>query len=230
MKRLYASVWIFVCLFAVTARAQDAGSAAASKNVIFDIKIVDTNTQTPEELEAIAKDPNRLNQMLSEGKAKLIAGTKTYCVVNEQTNVRTGQRVPVQTATLPTYQPPRLSNLTNQAPQQPSEGQHIAVGIPQIQYENTGLNLTLEPRLKKDGTTDLVMRIELTMLTTDTGRLTPTFLTRNFMGVIKLKYDQSPMIIEMFQNEVPGQSSAQTNPVNAMRGSFFILLSAKIAD
>jgi hypothetical protein len=230
MKRVYAGMWIFVCLFAVSARAQDANSAPPLKNIIFDVKIIDMDGQTPETMETIARDQDRLNQMLAEGKVKLIAGTKAYCLVNELTNVRTGQRVPVQTATFPVFQSPGNNKANSPAPQQGTDVPHLAAGIPQIQYENTGFNLNLEPRLKRDGTIDLSMRIELTMISTDTGRLTPTFLTKNFMGTIKLKQNQAPIILEMFQNEFPAQSSTRASSANALRSNFFILLSTKTVD
>src|SRR5688572_13922964 len=117
MKKIYASVWIVVCLFAITASAQDSTSAPTQKNIAFEIKIVDTDARTLEAMEEIAKDQNRLNQMLSEGKAKLIASTKVYALFNERTFMRVGQRVPIQTATLPTFQPPRSNPAPNQTPQ-----------------------------------------------------------------------------------------------------------------
>jgi hypothetical protein len=230
MKRIYASLWIFVCLFAVTARAQDSVSATAQKNIVFDLKIVDIEGQTPEAMEAIARDQNRLNQVLSEGKAKLIAGTKVSALLNVKTSMRTGQRVPVQTASLPIFQSPGNHPANSQTPQQGSGAPQPAGGIPQIQYENTGLSLDFEPRLRPDGSIDLFFRIEMTIVSTETGRLTPTFITRTLTSSIKIKQNQPPIILEMFQNEFPAQSPAQTSPANALRGNFFILLSAKVVE
>jgi type II secretory pathway component GspD/PulD (secretin) len=230
MKRIYASLWIFVCLFAVTARAQDGGLAAAQKNIVFDVKIVDIDAQTSEAMEAIASNQNRLNQMLSEGKAKLIAGTKVSALLNAKTSMRTGQRVPVQSATFPTFQSPRNNNANSQIPPQGSGVPQPAAGIPHIQYENTGLSLDFESRLKPDGLIDLIFRIEMTTLSSHTGNLTPTFITRILTSSIKIKQNQPPIILEMFQNEFPVQSSAQASPANPLRSNFFILLSAKVVD
>jgi hypothetical protein len=230
MKKIYAGLWIFVCLFAVPVSAQDSGSAPIPKNLVFELKIVDTEARTPEAIEEIARDPNRLNQMLGEGKAKLIAGTKVYALLNEKTSMRIGQRVPVQTASLPAYQAPRSHN-TNEQNSQPAAGVPLAAaGIPQIQYEHTGFNLDFEPRLTRDGTINLIFRIEITVLSSESGRLTPTFITRNLSSVVKIKQNQSPIMLEMFQNDFLAQSSAQTTPANTLRGNFFILLSAKTVD
>ena len=230
MKKIYASLWIFVCLFAVTTRAQDSGLASAQKNIVFDVKVVDIDAQTSEAMEAIARDQNRLNQMLSEGKAKLIAGTKISTLLNAKTSMRTGQRVPVQTATFPTFQSLRNNNANSQPPQQGSGVPQPVGGIPQIQYENTGLSLDFEPRLKPDGSIDLTFRIESTTVSSHTGSLTPTFITRVLTSSIKIKQNQPPIILEMFQNEFPAQSSTQTSSANTPRGNFFILLSAKVID
>jgi type II secretory pathway component GspD/PulD (secretin) len=230
MKKIYARVWIVVCLCAVTASAQDSTSAPAQKNIAFEIKIVDTDARTLEAMEEIAKDQNRLNQMISEGKAKLVASTKVYALFNERTFMRIGQRVPIQTATLPTFQPPGSNSANNQTPLPAVGAGQLAQGIPQIQYENTGFNLEFEPRVKRDGTIDLVYKIELTIVSTDTGRLTPTFINRNLMSSIKIKQQQPPIILDMFQNEFLSLPSAQPNPANTLRGNFFILLSAKVID
>jgi Flp pilus assembly secretin CpaC len=230
MKKIYAGLWIFVCLFAVPARAQDSGSAQLPKNIVFELKIVDTEARTTEAIEEIARDQNRLNQMLSEGKAKLIAGTKVYALLNEKTSMRIGQRVPIQTASLPTYQPPRLQNTTGQNSQPAAGVPQATPGIPQIQYEHTGFNLDFEPRLTRDGTINLVLRIECTVLNTDSGRLTPTFVTRTLSSVVKIKQNQPPIILEMFQNDFLAPSSASPVAANTLRGNFFILLSAKSVD
>jgi hypothetical protein len=230
MKKIYASMWIFVCLFTAPVSAQDSGTAPAQKNIVFEIKIVDTEARTLEAMEEIAKDQNRLNQMISEGKAKLVAGTKAYALINERTYMRIGQRVPIQTATLPTFQPPASNPGNNQTPQQAAGVPQLAQGIPQIQYENAGFTLDFEPRLKRDGTIDLIYKIELTIVTADTGRLTPTFMMRNLMSTIKIKQDQPSIVLDMFHNEFLSLASAQANTATALRGNFFILFSARTIE
>jgi hypothetical protein len=230
MKAIYASLWIFVCLFAVPARGQERGAAQPQNNIVFDVKIVDTEARTAEAMEAIASNQNSLNQNLAEGKAKLVAGTKVHTLLNQRTVMRIGQRVPVQAASLPAFQP-SSSNQQNFPPAQSTTGivQGLAL-IPQIQYENTGFHLEFEPRLQVDGTIDLLFKIELTILSSESGRLTPTFITRNMSGVIKIKQNQPPMVLEMFQNDFSGQAPAQNSPANPFRGNFFVLLSAKTID
>jgi hypothetical protein len=230
MKRIYATLWVVVCLFAVAARAQESSATPTPKNLVFDIKIVDTDAATLETMEVLAKDRNRLNQMLAEGKAKLVAGTKLYALINERTAMRIGQRVPVQTATFPAFQPPAGNRPNNTASQQALNLPFAAPGVPQIQYENSGLSLEFEPRLRRDGTIDLVYKIELTIVSSESGKLKPTFITRNITGVVKIKQNQPPIILEMYQNDFPAQASAATNPANSLRGNFFILFSAKEVD
>lgn len=227
MKNRYASIWVFVCLMAGTALAQDANPASSQKTIAVDIKIVDMEARTPEAIDELTNDQKRWNQLLSEGKVKLIASTKVLALSNERSLVRIGQRVPVQTHTLPAFRPPKNDGSSNQPSQALNE---IAVGLPQIQYENTGLNLEIQPRLRPDNTIDLFFRIEMTGLTTDTGRLTPTFLTRALSNSIKLKQNQPTMIFEVYQNELLWTPLAQANSNTAQRGNFFIVLSAKAIE
>jgi hypothetical protein len=227
MKNIYASLWVLVCLVASTAFAQDVNPASAQKTIVVDIKIVDMEARTPEAIDELTNDQKRWNQLLSEGKVKLIASSKILTLSGERSMVRIGQRVPVQTHSLPAFRPPKNDATTNQPSQALNE---TAVGIPQIQYENTGLNLEIQPRLRQDSTIDMFFKIEMTGLTTDTGRLTPTFLTRTLSNLIKIKQNQPTMIFEVYQNELLWTPLAQANSNNTQRGNFFIVLSAKAIE
>jgi hypothetical protein len=226
MRKIYASIWIFVCLFAGTAVAQDANSASTQKTVEVDIKIVDMEARTPEAMEEVRRDQKRWNQQISEGKIKLIASTRVLVLSNERSSVRIGQRIPIQTQSLPAFRP----TSTTQTTQPTLEPLQTAVGVPQIQYENTGLNFEIQPRLRSDSTIDLFFKIELTGLSNDTGKLTPTFINRTLTNAIKVKPNQPTMIFEMYQNELLWAPPPQTNSSTTQRGNFFILLSAKVVE
>src|SRR5438309_1058655 len=102
----------------------------------------------------------------NKGKARLLASTQVHVLDNEANAVRIGQRVPIQTASLPSYT--SVSNQTaKQAANQAGVGQNdlslglgaaFGVGIPQIQYENVGLNLDITPNVYED---DVQMKMKI---------------------------------------------------------------------
>src|SRR5215510_7798263 len=93
--------------------------------------------------------PTAVSLFQNKGKAKLLASTQVHVLDNEQNAVRIGQRVPIQTASLPTYSPINASTNTTKGNALNPNDQTLGLnnvfgyGVPQIQYENVGLNIDL---------------------------------------------------------------------------------------
>jgi len=143
----------------------------------------------------------------NKGKAKLLASTQIHVLDNEANTVRIGQRVPIQTASLPSY-----SNVSNQTAKQAANqsgvglndlslglGGAFGVGIPQIQYENVGLNLDITPNVYEDDV-QMKMKIETTSVDSSTGKFTPTFNQRTMSSVARVKDGQTTMVAGVSQN------------------------------
>lgn len=139
------------------------------------------------------------------GKAKLLASTQVHVLDNEQNTVRIGQRVPIQTASLPSYNTPAVSQPTgtgtnnqNLSPN-PGLGGVFGVGIPQIQYENVGLNIDITPNVYEDDV-QMKMKIESTSIDGSTSSLTPTFSQRQMSSVARVRDGQTTLVAGVSQS------------------------------
>ena len=143
----------------------------------------------------------------NKGKARLLASTQVHVLDNEANAVRIGQRVPIQTASLPSY-----TNISNQTAKQAANqagvgvndlslglGGAFGVGIPQIQYENVGLNLDITPNVYEDDV-QMKMKIESTSVDSSTGKFTPTFNQRTMTSVARVKDGQTTLVAGVSQN------------------------------
>lgn len=143
----------------------------------------------------------------NKGKAKLLASTQIHVLDNEANTVRIGQRVPIQTASLPSYGTPSNQSLKQAAQQSGVNqgdvnfglGNAFGVGIPQIQYENVGLNLDITPNVYEDDV-QMKMKIETTSVDSSTGKFTPTFNQRTMSSVARVKDGQTTMVAGVSQN------------------------------
>ncbi|HLG15052.1 MAG TPA: secretin N-terminal domain-containing protein [Blastocatellia bacterium] len=143
----------------------------------------------------------------NRGKSKLLASTQIHVLDAEANTVRIGQRVPIQTASLPTFNTPSPRDQRRAAEQtgvQPSElfqgvGGFGGIGIPQIQYENVGLNIDVTPNVYEDDV-QMKMKIESTSVDASTGKLTPTFNQRTMTSVARIKDGQTTLVAGVSQN------------------------------
>lgn len=143
-----------------------------------------------------------------KGKAKLLASTQVHVLDDQDQSIRIGQRVPIQTATLPTYTNVDSSTRnrgTNQNGIDPNNqflglGGAFGAGIPQIQYENVGLNIDMKPNVFEDEV-QMKMKIESSSLDRSTGNFTPSFNQRTLSSMARVKDGQTAMIAGVSQNE-----------------------------
>jgi general secretion pathway protein D len=149
---------------------------------------------------ALGLPPSSISFFQNKGKAKLLASTQVHILDGEKQNIRIGRRVPIQTASLPSYvNPTQTGNNQNNQNSQFLGGQ-FGVGIPQIQYENVGLNIDMDPKVFEDEV-HMSMKIESTSLDLSSGRLTPTFNQRTMQSVARVKDGQQTLIAGVSQTE-----------------------------
>lgn len=137
----------------------------------------------------------------AKGKAKLLASTQIHALDNESHKVNIGQRVPIQTAALPSGFIQQQPNRPNQNPQQNIDqffGGNF--GIPQIQYENVGLNIDMQPTVFEDEV-QIKMSLETSSVDLASGKLTPTFNQRKMSSVARIRDGQTTMIAGVSQTE-----------------------------
>jgi general secretion pathway protein D len=78
-------------------------------------------------------------------------------------------------------------------------GGAFGVGIPQIQYENVGLNIDITPNVFEDDV-QMKMKVESTSVDGSTGKLTPTFNQRTMTSVARVKDGQTTLVAGVSQN------------------------------
>ena len=153
---------------------------------------------------ALGMPPSAISFFQSKGKAKLLASTQIHVLDNEANAVRIGQRVPIQTASLPTYQAANPNtagkgNNLNQNDLTLGVNNAFGFGVPQIQYENVGLNIDITPNVYEDDV-QMKMKIETTSVDSSTGTLTPSFNQRTMTSVARVRDGQTTLVAGVSQN------------------------------
>jgi len=152
---------------------------------------------------ALGMPPSTISFFQNKGKAKLLASTQIHVLDNEANAVRIGQRVPIQTASLPSYAPlsnnPGRGNNNNQGDLTGGLNNAFGFGVPQIQYENVGLNIDITPNVFEDDV-QMKMKIETTSVDSSTGTLTPSFNQRTMTSVARVKDGQTTLVAGVSQN------------------------------
>jgi general secretion pathway protein D len=130
-----------------------------------------------------------------KGKSKLLASTQVHVIDGEAHAIRIGQRVPIRTATLPTFGTTPTTGTGGTTNPQPISG----FGIDQIQYESVGLNIDMTPTVFEDDV-QMKMKIESSSVDGSTSSLTPTFNQRTMSSIARVKDGQTTMIAGVSQN------------------------------
>ncbi|MFY9574147.1 MAG: secretin N-terminal domain-containing protein [Blastocatellia bacterium] len=149
--------------------------------------------------------PTTISLFQNKGKAKLLASTQVHVLDTEQNAVRIGQRVPIQTASLPSFSPINNTNNSgkgnnlNQSDLSLGLNSAFGFGVPQIQYESVGLNIDIQPTVFEDDV-QMKMKIESSSIDGSTGKLTPTFNQRTMSSVARVRDGQTTLVAGVSQN------------------------------
>ncbi|HXG92168.1 MAG TPA: secretin N-terminal domain-containing protein [Blastocatellia bacterium] len=147
-----------------------------------------------------------------KGKAKLLASTQVHVLDGNDQSIRIGQRVPIQTAVIPTFNTVvdtrgRANNPV--VPNDPNSGLNQlnsfnpfgnVSGFPSFQYENVGLNIDMKPAVFEDEV-ELKMKIESSSLDRSTGNFTPSFNQRTMSSMARVKDGQTTLVAGVTQTE-----------------------------
>ena len=170
-----------------------------------------------------SKPKAQLGRLMNDGKARLLTNLQVRTRPGESFNARIGQRVPIQTATLPAFR-------ANDRMREPGQPQTASVAFPQIAYENTGLIVEGTLTATRDGPVDIKLNLEVTGLDRSTGTLTPTFTQRTLAGVVRMKISDSAVLMGLTHPDEPPSLSdiaSGTGATRLSRGSFIVLLTTK---
>lgn len=222
-RRLRAAVFsvcIIVCIpYSTRSQIQPATSI---QGIVLEMSIIEMGGALAEAVGNLENTKEQIGRLVHEGKATLITNLQVRTRPGESFKARIGQRVPVQTATLPVF---RASDRTRE----PAQPQTVSLGIPQIAYENTGLIVECSLVAVSDGLVDIRLNLEVTGLDRSTGNLTPTFTQRTLTNVVRMKTSETAVLMGLTQPE-PASLTDIAGGAAATRGSrsnFIVLLTTK---
>lgn len=210
MHRFFSVVTVVVCLFTLAAMAY--GQQPSGRNsIVLDIHVIDVSADRIEGLEDAVKDKAGLDRLISEGKARPVASARMRAGSGEPATAHVGQRIPVQTVTVP-----------------------IAAGVfkPEFQYENTGFSIEAHPRVIDGDQIAVRIKLDLTALDTSTGRVTPAFIQRSVTDNVQLRSGEMIILLGVVQHESlwPGSIQTDTTQASSPRGNFVVLLAARLVN
>jgi len=204
-RQLTVVLWL-CCILSITARAQNREQPASSKqNLVLEINIVETHGAQRKEIDGMEAGSDQINRLISEGKARIIASMQVRAHLGESFSARLGERIPIQTATLPAIR------TTARDPREPLQS-GAAAGVPQIEYESTGLIVEGIATPAGEFFLNIRLKVETTGVDRSTGRLTPTFIQRTFSDVVRMKESETAILMAHIQ---PGGASLTLEQIAA---------------
>jgi hypothetical protein len=214
VKRVLCCLVLPFCLFVGVARAQE-----PKQSVIFDVRVIDLDAGDAASVETFVKDKAGLDRLVAEGKARLEASLHLRSRVGEQAQARIGQRVPVQIASFAVPGPPSRAN----------EGGVAISGAPQIQYENTGINLDVVPVRVVGEQIEVRFKLELSSVDSSTSTLTPMFVTRTLSDTMQVRVGEPAVLLGVAQAGQRAGTRAM-GPAGHSQSSFAVLITAQLSN
>ncbi|HKV40987.1 MAG TPA: secretin N-terminal domain-containing protein [Blastocatellia bacterium] len=147
--------------------------------------------------------PSAISFFQDKGKAKLLASTQIHALDGEANQIHIGQRVPIETAQVPVFggTPTTGTGTTGTGVGTGAFSGLGVSGIPQIQYEQVGLNIDMTPTVVSNEV-QMKMKIESSSIDGSTSTLTPTFNQRTVSSVARIKDGQTTMIAGISQTNL----------------------------
>jgi hypothetical protein len=103
-------------------------------------------------------------------------------------------------------------------------------GQPRFEYQNTGLNVNARPALLVNGQIEVRLSVELSLVDNSTGNFTPTFVQRSLQDIAQVRPNEPAMVLGVVQHELMWPAQTTARPGEQSRGSFVVMLTARLAD
>lgn len=161
---------------------------------------------------ALAIPSTVIRFLQNKGTSRLVDSLQVHALDGQQVTANVGQRVPIQTASLPFGLNNATGTTTTPGGTVPGQTSNPALGlyggIPQIDYQAVGLNVQLTPTIYSDDDVKLEMSIESSSLAASSiSTLTPTITTRTLKSFATVKTGQAAMMAGVAQKRA-GQARA----------------------
>lgn len=206
MYRFYATAFLLVVLSSVaSAQEPRAGSQGPDKSLAFEVEVYEFSTDLARDIERIAPDRSRLDRSITEGKVRPFASINMRTRAGESAVVRSGQRIPVETS-------------------------RATQGPRQVQYENTGLNLTLTPSLSTDDRIVVGLSLEISATAKSASMEDAIYFTRSFNEKVRMKPNEKVVLLSVVQQGSLWMLAPAQQSSDAPFGNFVILLTCRVLD
>ncbi|MCS6804531.1 MAG: hypothetical protein RMM98_13935 [Acidobacteriota bacterium] len=152
---------------------------------------------------ALAIPTSILRILQTRGNSKLIDSIQVHALDGQQVRANVGQRIPIQTASFPSSFATTTQTQPNQPPNQNQGGflgGAFGLGVPQIEYQDVGLNIQITPTIYTDDDIKLEMEIETSGVAAGGTTLTPIFTQRRLKSVATVQTGQAAMMAAVAQN------------------------------
>jgi hypothetical protein len=154
--------------------------AASKETVVLDISVIEADADATAELRRGGSDRKRLDDLFATGKASLIADLELQGSYNRTVTAQIGRRVPIQTASLPSATLPSAAR----ADARSGEPAAFGFGIPQIQYEDTGIKVRAAIGSLVNGKISVGLELRLNDVGSQSSTLTPVFISKDVSGTV----------------------------------------------
>lgn len=207
MKKNVSRASVVVLLISMAIMAQEPATRAqgSDRTIVFDIEVLDFSADIAKDLEKSIKERGGKERLIGAGKLKPIAALQIRARAGETASARLGQRVPVQTAS-------------------------ISQPAPQVQYENTGLNVDIRPSILADNRIQVGLKIELSSVALGASTLAPTFLQRTFSDNVNIRPDETVILLSAVQHGSLWPPASGQQATDAASGNFVVLLTARTPE
>lgn len=196
-RRLLTVLFMVCCAFAITASARGQGkSSTGARTIVLEVSIVATEGSQVNGIATTKAAREAVSRLIADGKANLIASLQVRARTGESFSAKAGQRIPIQTSTVPAFRTNERNSTDSRASLQ---SQGVSIGVPQIEYEDTGLVVEGVAMQADDGLLEIKLKIELIGVDQSTGRLTPTLTQRTLTDVVKMKDNETAMLMGLVQ-------------------------------
>jgi Flp pilus assembly secretin CpaC len=225
-----SAVLLFVPIVAF-AQSEAKSPAQTKQTIVLNISMVEADGSAAVELERSGRDKKQVDSLIANGRASLIAEVELEAASSRTITTHIGQRVPIQTASVPVAVRPEGRNPSDRDQRDQTATAAFGFGVPQIQYQNTGISVTATPNLMASGKISVALSFALSDFNASLSTLTPVFINRDINSTIVIGDGETIPILSALERGRLAPSDRQpdrTTPQGAVR--FMILLTVRLVD
>jgi hypothetical protein len=189
----------------------------------MDIRVVEADADGAAELQRSGYDKKWLDDLFASGKASMIAELELQGAYNRTVTAHLGRRVPIQVGSLPVA--------TRADARNPAEPAPFGFGIPQIQYQDTGISISAAIGSPVNGKISISLDLKLNDVSSLTATLTPVLISKSISSTVSVGEGEMVPVLSVIEPSrvEQGESRAGRTPARPPL-RFMVLLTAHSVD